>query len=691
MTSQPVSSTAGFAYLDRLVEGEFTVESSDIIRLILAFLTAQGLHESARVLRKESGVGFRDGGMIQRGVVAQSIRQGDWGSVMKATLLLQEGAGGEGGGGGGRDKGGTDGGGGTTMVPTRIAEQVILELAEEDRNLNLAYSLLKVHRDGLDQIVEIEEGEGHDTSDQDNDSGKKRHKAMSSNALTKISKARSLEQRLAAIAANPTKFANVKARQDVLYGKNNSKRSRREMIARLVEGLREVPLSRLPTLIQQAMKWQSHTGQLPWVKEIYNDDEEKVGSSRLDGTYKGKMRKRKRYDLVFGVVSGEKNVMVGDDPSVYRSKLNGDDENEESREAIPDEILAKVKFGKSAVCESAIFFDRGLVTGSSDSLIEVWDPNSSYKELNTTDYPYQKDHVMGHTDAAILCLCVSNDGEILVSGDSTGRVKIWKLATGKCLRQFQAHDASVTTLSLSRDGSRLLTGSSSGTCREFGVVSQTVLQVYEGHTSYVYTCRYLLNWKMEDGKDPLAATAESWVVTSSADGTVRLWQKGLTIRILQPTPNLQSSTEGKHYSIVVDPTMLLSECPAIHTVVPIPGEESRMLVVPRYSVAYLVNVDGNVLQIYEADTLDTIFVAATVTSTVAYLATVNGDCLVFSLSNGKLLQTIREFALDSTSKTNTDHRLAEISSLIHHPFKPSILAAFSNDKTQKKGVLTVWK
>jgi LisH-like dimerisation domain/Anaphase-promoting complex subunit 4 WD40 domain/WD domain, G-beta repeat len=663
--------------------GEVAIESSDLVRLVLAFLTAQGLHESARVLRRESGVGFRPGGMVQRGAVARSIRLGDWGPVLKATGLLQRG---EAGRGGDID---------AAAIPTRIAEQVILELAEEDRNLDLAYSLLQVQRDGLDQVVESDdEGEEEaDDSNKEDDRGKKRSK--SSDASTKISKARSLEQRLASIAANPIKFANVKARQDVLYGTRNTKKSRREVLARMVESQRDIPLNRLPTLIQQAMKWQSHTGQLPWIKEMINDDDEQEGSTGPDESDKGrrekKKRKRKFYDLVFGEVSGDKNLVVGDHPSVHRGGLHGHDDDQEYKDALPAGILAKVKFGKSAVCESALFFERGLITGSSDSLIEVWDSVSSYNDLNTTDYPYQKDHVMGHDDASILCMGLSNDGEILVSGDSKGRVKIWKLATGKCLRQYQAHDAAVTTLSLSRDASRLLTGSSSGICREFGVVSQNVLQVYEGHTSYIYTCRFVVDWKMDEDRNPLAASAELWVVTSSADGTVRLWQNGLSIRILQPTPNVNSPIGGKHYSMVVDPTEIQTDRPAIHNVLPIPGEESRMLVVSRSSVAYLVDVDGNVLQLYVAESPDTIFVAATVTSTVAYLATAQGDCLVFSIAKGKLIYTVREFALDSTSKTNTDRRLAEVSALLHHPFKPSILAAFSNDKSQKKGVLTVWK
>ena len=647
--------TSSLPRLDRLTEGEFSVEASDLIRLIMGFLTAQGLHESARVLRKESGVGFTNG-VIRRSTVASAIRQGDWGSVLRATFLLADDANSSG-----------------RSISGNISEQIILELAEEDSNLNLAYSLLKVHRDSLDRIME----DGVDETDS------KRGKQKESSR--KLTKARSLEQKLAEIAANPKKFANsVDARHLTLYGAQRSKKERREDLARMVEDQKEIPLNRFPALIQQAMKWQSHTGQLPWVKEAYQedgDDTTKKSSS--------KRRKRKRYDLVVGDVAGDRNVSVGDD--VVLGEL--EDDGEDLVADTPHDILAKVKFGKAAVCESALFFSKGLITGSSDSLIEIWDPKSSYKDLNTTDYSYQKAHVMGHTDAAVLCMAVSNDGEILVSGDSVGKVKVWNLSTGKCLRQYRAHDTSVTAMALSRDASRVLTGCTSGICREFSIVTQTVLQEYEGHTSGIHACKYALGWEFADDKNPQTAASESWVVTSSADGTVRIWKKGLMIRILQPPSDYQKSfqLQGESFSLVVDPTIVRSECPVIHSVVLVPGEESRMLVVPRSSTAFLVNLEGTVLQVYNSDGPEAVFLAASITTSAVYLLSTTGNCLVFSLRTGKLVQTIYDFAKDSTAKTSNDRRVAEISSLIHHPFKPSTLAAFSNDKTQKKGVLTIWK
>jgi hypothetical protein len=665
--NSPFSSS--FAPVDRLIEGEFTVEAADLIRIVLAFLTSQGLHESARTLRKESGIGFAEGSMLQKRVVAQSIRQGNWGDVFQATVLLQE-----------DDHPGDD----DTKILTRIAEQVILELAEEEKNLNLAYSLLKTYREALDRVPEMEEEQVDESAE------KHEKKKSSSSSASKFSKARSLEQRLAAIAGNPAKYSDVTVRQETLYGKILTKKHRRELLAKMAEECREIPLDRLPTLIQQAMKWQSHTGQLPWIKEIYNDKTTKTTSVDAVGpTSNKRKRKRKKYNLVMGEIArSDPNNVVGDESSSAR---NHEDDEEEEKEAIPQDILTKVKFGKAAVCESAIFIPRGLITGSSDSLIEIWD--AEYKDLNTVDYPYQKEHAMGHNDAAVLCMDVSHDGEVLVSGDSTGKIKIWKLANGRCLRQYQAHQGPITALSFSRDASRVLTGSASGICREFGIVTQRILQVYEGHTSYICACRYVVQWSTDsDNKNNAQLmAAEGWVVTASADGTVRIWQHGMVKRILQPPKDAASMKPGQLQSLIVEPTYILSDCPGINTLIPIPGDESRMLIVPRSSVAFLVDLQGTVLQVYPADNPETEFLSGTVTSYVTYLVSSKGDCLVYSLRSGRLLKTIREFSIDSTTKISSGQRIAEISAVIHHPFKPSVLAAFSNDKTQKKGVLTVWK
>lgn len=640
---------------------EFTVDSADIIRLMLGYLTSLGLHQSATILRQESGIGFTSHSLVSKSLPMQ-IRQGEWGTVLRALRLSQE-------------------------SNPLLVEQIILELAERDDSLPMAYNLLSLYRDELDQIVDQEDAQ---EAGGDKDSGGTRQQQ----SLHQFSKARTLEQRLAAISANIKKYAEGQLeRNNLLYGHRGGNRQihRNQLADDMERNGIPVPLDRLPTLIQQACKWQSFTGQLPWIQQAIATNEIVGGEDKESKHGRHKPKKRKHLDLVRGIPSGTSKAgsvaVVGE-----RNPLEeGDEEDDAAADGpIPyDHLAARVKFGKAAVCEAACFVvgnsngtnGGGLITASSDGLIEIWD--SSYQELNTTDYPFQKDTVMGH-DAAILSMAISNDQTLLGTGDATGKVKIWKLATGKCLRQYQAHqNASATCLAFPRDSSRLLTGSAAGTCREFGLVSQHILQEYTGHTSYIHSCQYVMEYR--------GNTVIQWIVTSSADGTVRLWQQGQCLQIWQPN----SRTARPNASIVVDPTGVLTESPAILTVVPI-SSKNQLLVVPRASTAYIVDFKGTIVRLLQANSSDTEFVAGTVSQPHStfrggvYLCTLN-DCLVFRIDNGKCQHTITDFGPDSTTKTTgTTSSLAEVSQLLHHPTKP-ILAAFSNDKTQKKGILAVWK
>lgn len=69
-------------------------------------------------------------------------------------------------------------------------------------------------------------------------------------------------------------------------------------------------------------------------------------------------------------------------------------------------------------------------------------------------------------DTAILSICFSRDSEMLATGSSDGKVKVWRVSTGKCLRRFeQAHSEGITCLTFNRDGGNVLTASFDQTMR----------------------------------------------------------------------------------------------------------------------------------------------------------------------------------------------------------------------------------
>lgn len=63
-------------------------------------------------------------------------------------------------------------------------------------------------------------------------------------------------------------------------------------------------------------------------------------------------------------------------------------------------------------------------------------------------------------EEAVMSLAYSRDSEMLASGSQSGKVKIWKIATGQCLRKLEkAHSLGVTCIQFSRDNSQILTAS----------------------------------------------------------------------------------------------------------------------------------------------------------------------------------------------------------------------------------------
>ncbi|CAI7861397.1 unnamed protein product, partial [Closterium sp. NIES-54] len=82
------------------------------------------------------------------------------------------------------------------------------------------------------------------------------------------------------------------------------------------------------------------------------------------------------------------------------------------------------------------------------------------------DLQYQAEATFMMHEEAVLCVGWSRDSEMLASGSQDGKIKVWRVRTGQCLRRFdKAHSQGVTSVAFSRDGSHLLSASFDGTAR----------------------------------------------------------------------------------------------------------------------------------------------------------------------------------------------------------------------------------
>ena len=216
------------------------------------------------------------------------------------------------------------------------------------------------------------------------------------------------------------------------YEMGTSKQQKRQDIAKMLSAeISVVPPSRLLALIGQALRFQQAQGLLP-----------------KDGTL----------DLFRG---GRRSARKDQD------------------EALPTRQAGRITFNPESHPETAVFAPDGLslVTGSVDGFVEVWDADTCRLRK---DLDYQaRDELMMHEEEPILCAAFNRDGEMLATGSRDGKVKIWRLATGVCLRKFsKAHSQGVTCVCFTRDSTQILTGSFDSLAKIHGLKSGKTLKEF---------------------------------------------------------------------------------------------------------------------------------------------------------------------------------------------------------------------
>ncbi|MEW6732582.1 MAG: protein kinase [Acidobacteriota bacterium] len=113
----------------------------------------------------------------------------------------------------------------------------------------------------------------------------------------------------------------------------------------------------------------------------------------------------------------------------------------------------------------------------------------------------------GHVDT-ITAACLSSDGKLALSGGKDNIIRLWEVATGRCIHTLQTHEGSIGSVCLSNDQYLALL-LQDNILRLWDVTNSQLLQTFKGHTQVV-TCASLSS----DGR---------FAISGGVDKTVRIW------------------------------------------------------------------------------------------------------------------------------------------------------------------------
>ena len=197
---------------------------------------------------------------------------------------------------------------------------------------------------------------------------------------------------------------------------------------------------------------------------------------------------------------------------------------------------------------------RTLASSANDAIVRLWDPQSG-TPLETLPHP-----------APVFAVAWSPDGRLLASGDSDGHIRVWETQATQpatCVAVFAGHTNWVRGLAFAPGGTRLVSASWDRTVRLWDVASGRCLHTLEGHTERAQTVAWspdgrmaasagvdamIWIWNVETGSyravlqghtapvHSLAFTPDSHrLLSGSEDGTLRLWDmaRGQCVRLIK--------------------------------------------------------------------------------------------------------------------------------------------------------------
>ena len=147
--------------------------------------------------------------------------------------------------------------------------------------------------------------------------------------------------------------------------------------------------------------------------------------------------------------------------------------------------------------------------GRTREVLQLWAELARHCKRRGLRDSWQVRTFAGHS-GAVRSVRLSPDGRWALSGSRDRTVRLWEVATGRCVQTFEGHADDVTSVSFGPDGRSALSASLDKTLRLWEVSTGHCVRAFEGHKAFVDSaCQSL------DGQ---------WALSGGSDNTLRLWE-----------------------------------------------------------------------------------------------------------------------------------------------------------------------